>query len=83
MTLYPQVFFKKYQMGTTIWSLLASGTLSGKYLDGILADSRANLPEWLRKKLTDHYTLNKVKKLKVISDTRLFSLPISPGVVCK
>ena len=62
--------FKKYQMGTTIWSPLASGMLSGKYLDGIPADSRANLPgyEWLREKLTDQTTLNKVKKLKVISD---------------
>ena len=62
--------FKKYQMGTTIWSPLASGMLSGKYLDGIPADSRANLPgyEWLREKLTDQETLNKVRKLKVISD---------------
>ncbi len=62
--------FKKYQMGTTIWSPLASGMLSGKYLDGIPADSRANLPgyEWLREKLTDQTTLNKVRKLKVISD---------------
>ena len=62
--------FKKYQMGTTIWSPLASGILSGKYLDGIPADSRANLPgyEWLREKLTDQATLNKVRKLKVISD---------------
>ena len=62
--------FKKYQMGTTIWSPLASGMLSGKYLDGIPADSRANLLgyEWLREKLTDQATLNKVRKLKVISD---------------
>ena len=57
-------------MGTTIWSPLASGMLSGKYLEGIPADSRANLPgyEWLREKLTDQTTLNKVKNLKVISD---------------
>ena len=62
--------FKKYQMGTTIWSPLASGILSGKYLDGIPSDSRANLPgyEWLREKLTDQETLNKVRQLKVISD---------------
>ena len=62
--------FQKYQMGTTIWSPLASGMLSGKYLDSIPADSRANLPgyEWLREKLTDQTTLNKVKNLNVISD---------------
>lgn len=26
--------FEKYQMGTTIWSPLASGLLTGKYLGG-------------------------------------------------
>jgi voltage-dependent potassium channel beta subunit len=37
-------------LGTTIWSPLASGLLTGKYNNGIPADSRANLPgyEWLR-----------------------------------
>jgi len=37
-------------LGTTIWSPLASGILSGKYNDGIPADSRMNLPgyEWLK-----------------------------------
>ena len=62
--------FKKYQMGTTIWSPLASGMLSGKYLDGIPVDSRANLPGygWLREKLTDQANLKKVRNLKVISN---------------
>ena len=42
--------FNDYKMGTTIWSPLAAGLLSGKYI-GVPADSRANLPgyEWLRK----------------------------------
>jgi voltage-dependent potassium channel beta subunit len=37
-------------LGTTIWSPLASGLLTGKYNDGIPGDSRAALPgyEWLR-----------------------------------
>lgn len=37
-------------LGTTIWSPLASGVLTGKYNSGIPADSRMNLPgyEWLR-----------------------------------
>ncbi len=40
-------------LGTTIWSPLASGLLTGKYNDGIPADSRMNLPgyEWLRRML--------------------------------
>ncbi|HET7923032.1 MAG TPA: aldo/keto reductase [Gammaproteobacteria bacterium] len=45
--------YRDYGMGTTIWSPLASGLLTGKYNDGIPADSRLNLPgyEWLREKL--------------------------------
>jgi voltage-dependent potassium channel beta subunit len=37
-------------LGTTIWSPLASGLLTGKYNDGMPADARAMLPgyEWLR-----------------------------------
>ncbi len=40
-------------LGTTIWSPLASGLLTGKYNNGIPEDSRVNLPgyEWLRDKL--------------------------------
>jgi voltage-dependent potassium channel beta subunit len=40
-------------IGTTIWSPLASGLLSGKYNKGIPADSRVNLPgyEWLKEAL--------------------------------
>ena len=38
-------------LGTTIWSPLASGMLTGKYNDGVPDDSRMNLKgyEWLRK----------------------------------
>src|ERR1700735_1895399 len=32
--------YKEYKYGTTIWSPLASGILSGKYNDGIPSDSR-------------------------------------------
>lgn len=39
--------FKKYGLGTTIWSPLASGILSGKYNQGIPADSRLAKEAWL------------------------------------
>ena len=41
-------------LGTTIWSPLASGLLTGKYNDGIPADLRVMVPgyEWLRERLT-------------------------------
>ena len=47
--------FEKYKMGTTIWSPLASGALTGKYLDGVPEGSRASLKgyEWLRKHMID------------------------------
>lgn len=57
-------------LGTTIWSPLASGLLTGKYLNGVPAGSRASLPgyEWLNKILTDPKTNAKVAELKKISD---------------
>jgi voltage-dependent potassium channel beta subunit len=45
--------YREFGMGTTIWSPLASGVLSGKYVDGIPGDSRLALPgyEWLRQRV--------------------------------
>jgi voltage-dependent potassium channel beta subunit len=42
-------------LGLTTWSPLASGLLTGKYRDGVPADSRAQLKgyDWLRVALTD------------------------------
>jgi len=42
-------------LGTTIWSPLASGILTGKYKDGVPQGSRMNLPDyaWLRADLID------------------------------
>ena len=47
--------FEKYNMGTTTWSPLASGALTGKYLEGVPDGSRASLKgyEWLRKHMID------------------------------
>lgn len=39
--------FEKYGMGTTVWSPLASGILSGKYNQGIPNDSRLAKETWL------------------------------------
>jgi len=47
--------FEKYNMGTTTWSPLASGALTGKYLEGVPEGSRASLKgyEWLKKHMVD------------------------------
>ncbi len=57
-------------IGTTIWSPLASGLLTGKYLDGIPEDSRAALKgyDWLRERLTDEHANAKVRQLKDVAD---------------
>lgn len=43
--------YKEIGLGTTIWSPLASGILTGKYNDGMPEGTRVNMPgyEWLRK----------------------------------
>lgn len=53
-------------LGTTIWSPLASGLLTGKYNDGIPADSRLSLPgyEWLRARLDTPEGKAKIEKVK-------------------
>jgi voltage-dependent potassium channel beta subunit len=57
-------------LGTTIWSPLASGLLTGKYLDGIPEDSRANLAgyEWLRERLSAEEANSKVRRLQPIAE---------------
>ncbi|HPV24222.1 MAG TPA: aldo/keto reductase, partial [Casimicrobium sp.] len=56
-------------LGTTIWSPLASGLLSGKYKNGVPADSRAALPgyEWIAERVSDATKLAAVEKLRPIA----------------
>lgn len=55
--------------GTTIWSPLASGVLTGKYNDGVPEGSRASLQgyEWLRKAAITPERIEKVRLLKPIA----------------
>ena len=57
-------------LGLTTWSPLASGLLTGKYLDGIPDGSRATLPgyEWLAEMLTDPGRNAKVRRLATVAD---------------
>jgi voltage-dependent potassium channel beta subunit len=63
-------------LGTTIWSPLSSGLLTGKYMNGMPEGSRATLPgyEWLKGMLTDEGRNKKVADLKVIADELGISL---------
>ncbi len=62
--------YRDYGYGSTTWSPLASGLLTGKYNDGVPSDSRAALEgyDWLRKELTDEGRLAKVSALAPIAE---------------
>jgi len=56
-------------LGTTIWSPLASGLLTGKYNDGIPPGSRGTLKgyEWLAERLSNQAQIAVVKRLAPIA----------------
>jgi aryl-alcohol dehydrogenase-like predicted oxidoreductase len=57
--------YKEIGLGTTIWSPLASGMLTGKYNRGIPQDTRITLKgyEWLREGFEDENAKISVKKV--------------------
>ena len=71
--------YDSFGLGTTIWSPLASGLLTGKYNNGLPNDARANLPgyEWLRDIITGEKgqaRIAQVKELAKVADAA--GLPI-------
>jgi voltage-dependent potassium channel beta subunit len=61
--------FDDIGLGLTVWSPLASGLLTGKYVDGVPEGSRATLPGygWLRQTLTDPERNAKVRELQRVA----------------
>jgi voltage-dependent potassium channel beta subunit len=61
--------FKNVGLGTTIWSPLASGLLTGKYNDGIPEDSRLALEgfDWLKDGLLVDDKLARVRELGILA----------------
>ena len=62
--------YEKYGMGTTVWSPLASGALTGKYLGGIPDDSRAALEgyEWLREHILTPKNEETIRRVVAVAD---------------
>ena len=62
--------FERFGMGTTIWSPLASGLLTGKYNDGIPADCRFSVTGygWLKDRVLRGNRLEIVKRLSRLAD---------------
>jgi len=62
--------YEDHKLGLTIWSPLGSGLLTGKYRDGIPADSRGALPgyDWLQSRLLDRKNIDTVERLRPVAD---------------
>jgi voltage-dependent potassium channel beta subunit len=64
--------FERIGLGSTIWSPLASGLLTGKYSSGIPGNSRSTLPgyEWLRSRFEGEdaaINITKIERLTTIA----------------
>lgn len=61
--------FEQFGLGATVWSPLASGLLTGKYNDGLPADTRISLKgyEWLWESFTDEQAQAKIAKVKELN----------------
>ena len=61
--------YRDIGLGTTTWSPLASGLLTGKYNDGVPAGTRATLKgyEWLAERIVDPVRIAKVRQLMPIA----------------
>ena len=69
--------FKTHGLGTTIWSPLASGLLSGKYTTGDTKNTRLELKgmEWLKDRTLATDRLKKVEDLQKLADK--MNLPLA------
>ena len=69
--------FKTVGMGTTIWSPLASGLLSGKYNKGINESTRLTMEglEWLKDSTLSETRINSVIKLSELANETGISMP--------
>ena len=61
--------YREIGLGTTIWSPLASGVLTGKYNEGVPKNTRASIQgyEWLREHVITSQNIEKVKRLQPIA----------------
>jgi voltage-dependent potassium channel beta subunit len=61
--------WNEFQYGSTIWSPLASGLLSGKYNEGMPAGARLTMPQygWLKESVLTSDALDKAKRLAPIA----------------
>jgi len=70
--------YKTVGLGTTIWSPLASGILTGKYNDGFPKDTRLGIEglEWLKDATLAEENLNKVRAMTAFAKELGISMPL-------
>jgi aryl-alcohol dehydrogenase-like predicted oxidoreductase len=61
--------YEKVGLGTTVWSPLASGLLTGKYNDGDPGDTRISMPmySWLREQFETDEARRRLEKAKQLA----------------
>ncbi len=71
------LLFRDYGLGTTIWSPLASGLLSGKYNSANPTDTRLHIAglDWLKNLTLAEQNLEKARKIQSIADDLGISMP--------
>jgi voltage-dependent potassium channel beta subunit len=80
-------FAKMYEtvgLGTTVWSPLASGILSGKYNDSFPKNTRLGMEglDWLKEKNFTAERIEKVKKLTELAEELNLNLPVMSLAWC-
>jgi len=61
-------------LGIVVWSPLAQGVLTTKYLNGVPEDSRATYSHWIKEDLTEE-NIERVKKLNAIAGDLGLTMP--------
>jgi aryl-alcohol dehydrogenase-like predicted oxidoreductase len=72
------LLFRDFGLGTTIWSPLASGLLTGKYNNGIPTDNRLHIDgmDWLKERtIGDQTRIEKTKQLDLLAKEIGTTLP--------
>ena len=71
------LLFRDHGLGTTVWSPLASGLLSGKYNDAAPGDTRLTMAglDWLKDRTLAQEGLDKARKVKALADEIGVSMP--------
>lgn len=76
--------YKTVGLGTTIWSPLASGVLTGKYNKGKAKNTRFDIEglDWLKDKMLVKENLKRVEKLEKIAKEIGLSMPVMAVAWC-